>query len=357
MCTHYPELAKREKPRWHEIAHIVKEEMSHPVPLAEIWRGPFLESVHTGHAVVCNSEGDVVHSWGDPASTVLPRSSAKMLQALPLIESGAADRFGLTDEQLALACASHNGADIHTDRVRAWLSTLDLTDDALRCGAQPPQDRPARHHLIQTNEKPCQVHNNCSGKHAGFLTLSKHLGAGPDYHDLNHPVQSACLHAFEEVTGEDSPGHGIDGCSAPNHATSLYAMAKAMAYFAAANPDGNTRDKAASRLRTAMMSYPELVAGEGRACTILMRAMQNKVAVKTGAEGFFIAILPEQKLGVALKITDGATRASEIAIAAILARLGALNPAHPDAQRYLNAPITNWRGIRTGFMRPAAGFT
>lgn len=326
--------------------------MTQPVPMVEIWRGPILESLHTGHAVVCDAQGEIVHAWGDPNAVVLPRSSAKMLQALPLIESGAADAYGLSDEHLALSCASHNGALIHTDRVQAWLKDLHLSNSDLRCGPQPPQDRSAKHDLIRAHASPCQYHNNCSGKHTGFLTLTQHLKAGPDYHAIDHPIQRACLDAFNEVTQETSQGYGIDGCSAPNHSVSMHGMARAMAFFAAANPEGTTRERAAVRLHRAMAKYPELVAGEGRACTYLMRAMDHKVAVKTGAEGFFIAILPEQKLGLALKITDGATRAAECAIAVILVKLGALNPNHPDALRYTKAPILNFNKLTTGHMRP-----
>lgn len=324
--------------------------MTQAAPFAEVWRGPFLESVHSGHAVICDSNGQIIEAWGDPDLTVLPRSSSKMIQALPLITSGAADRYGLTTEQLALACASHQGAAIHTDRVGHWLGVLGLTEDAFRCGPQEPDDRAAMEALIRAHETPCQIHNNCSGKHAGFLTYTRHLGAGPDYVDPDHPLQRACLEAFESVTGETSPGYGIDGCSAPNFACSLHGMARAMAHFAAA-PSGS----AETRLHEAMRLHPELVAGETRACTELMRAMQGKVALKTGAEGFFIAILPDQKIGIALKAACGTTRAAECAIAALLVRLGVLEANHPATLKRLNAPIHNRRGIQTGMLKPAAG--
>ena len=279
--------------------------MVNPAPFAEIWRGPFLESVHSGHAVVCDDSGQIVHAWGNPEAVVLPRSSSKMIQALPLINSGAADKAGLGTEQLALACASHQGAAIHTDRVNVWLGTLGLSDDDFRCGPQEPSDRDAREGLIRADERPCQIHNNCSGKHSGFLTLNQHLGGDANYVDPSHPVQRACLEAFEVVTKETSPGYGIDGCSAPNYACTLHGMARAMAHFAAA-PDGS----AEARLHQAMRLHPDLVAGEGRACTELMRAMDGKVALKTGAEGYFIAILPELKRGIALKAACGTTRAA-----------------------------------------------
>ncbi|MEQ9692662.1 asparaginase [Shimia sp. SDUM112013] len=324
--------------------------------MVEIWRGPFLESMHHGHAVVCDAAGQIVEAWGDPDAVVLPRSSSKMLQALPLLESGAAADAGLTDEQLALACASHNGAEIHSSRVRAWLRDLGKSDDDFCCGPQEPRDIAARNELIKEDKPVCRYHNNCSGKHSGFLTLTKYLKAGPDYVDLDHPVQKAVKAVFEEVTQEETPGYGIDGCSAPNFATTMHGMARAMAFFASANPDGNLRESAAAKLTRAMTTYPELVAGEGRACTDLMRAMDSKVAVKTGAEAYFIAIIPEKKLGVSLKIVDGGTRGAECAIAAILVKLGVLGATHPLAQKYINGPIQNWDGLVTGRMKPAEGF-
>ncbi|MDK3071642.1 asparaginase [Sedimentitalea sp. JM2-8] len=322
--------------------------------MTEVRRGSLLESLHLGHAVVCDDTGQIVRSWGDPETVIYPRSSCKMVQALPLVTSGAAGKYGLTSEHLALACASHNGAAIHTDRVGAWLDQLGKTDGDFRCGPQMPADEEACHGLIRAYETPCQVHNNCSGKHAGFLTLSAHMGAGPEYVDIDHPVQQAALNAFEETTGLSSPGYGIDGCSAPNFATTLHGLARAMAFFASARDRSDRQSRAAARLVEAMVRHPELVAGEGRACTELMRAMNGRVAIKTGAEGVFAAIVPEMKLGVALKIRDGATRASECSIAAILVRLGVLDADHPATRKYMNAPILNRRGIETGIIKPTS---
>lgn len=329
--------------------------MTHPVPFAEVWRADLLESVHNGHAVICNAAGEIVESWGDPKAVIYPRSSAKMLQALPLLTSGAAAQAGLTSEQLALACASHNGALTHTDRVSAWLSDLGLSDQDLRCGPQLPDDLPARNALIKSDSSPCQWHNNCSGKHAGFLTLSQHLGAGSEYIDPDHPVQLACKEAFETATQEDSPGFGIDGCSAPNFSTTVHGLARAMAGFASAGERGDTLSRASVTLTDAMMAHPELVAGEGRACTRLMRALGGTGAVKTGAEGVFVAILPRAQLGIALKVADGATRASECAITALLVRIGALAADDPVVQQLMTPPLLNRRDVNCGQIRPAAG--
>ena len=316
--------------------------------MVEIWRGPFLESVHEGHAVICDANGEIVEAWGDPERTVLSRSSSKMIQALPLVQSGAADAAGLRPEQLALACASHAGMRLHVEAVRDWLGALGLTEADLMCGSHYPYDRDSEVALIEEHEAPCPLHNNCSGKHTGFLTLTRHLKAGPDYIDPAHPVQQAVQEQYERTTGETPPGFGIDGCSAPNFASSLHGMARAMAHFAA-----SPEDSAEGRIRDAMRAHPEYVAGEGRACTDLMRAAQGRAVIKTGAEGFFNAILPDLKLGIALKIADGATRASECAMAAILVKLGVLDAAHPAVGRVMNAEVRNRRDILTGYIRPA----
>lgn len=334
------------------IDHEIDSPARNDAVLVEVTRGDRVESVHRGLAVICDADGEVTWSLGDPQAIIYPRSSCKMIQALPLIESGAAEAAGLGPRELALACASHQGAAIHSGPISEWLTRQGFADEDYRCGAETPRDTPTREALIRAHGAPRQIHNNCSGKHAGFLTLNRHLRGGPDYELPDHPVQQAVRAAFEEVTGEPSPFYGIDGCSAPNFATSMTGLARAMARFAAARPDGDARERAMVRLREAMVAHPELVAGEGRACTELMRAMDG-VAIKTGAEGVFVAILPAQRLGVAVKITDGTTRASECAVAALLVRLGVLDPAHPATVRRMRPVLRNWRGTEVGAIRPA----
>ena len=329
--------------------------MKNAQPMVEMWRGGRLESQHAGHAVIWG-EGGEVESWGNPGAIIFPRSSCKMIQALPLVESGAADAAGLTDRHLALSCASHQGAALHVGMTGRWLSDLGLAEADLRCGAHEPYDRDERNRLIRAGESPCQLHNNCSGKHCGFLTMTRHMKAGPEYVEVDHPLQRAIRAVTEEVTGETVAGHGIDGCSAPNFAHSLAGLARAMQAFAAARDTGDARQRAMARLRDAMALHPELVAGEGRACTELMRAMGGTVAIKTGAEAVFVAMIPALKIGIALKIADGATRASEAAVVALLVRLDVLDAAHPLAQKRLPATQRNWRGLETGELRLAEGF-
>ena len=325
-------------------------------PMVELWRGGLLESVHNGHAVICDAKGQIVESWGNPAEIIFPRSSCKMLQALPLMESGAFDAAGLTEAHAAFACASHYGSALHTTMARTWLTGLGMGESDLRCGTHEPTDKVERNRLIKADESPCQYHNNCSGKHSGMLTMNRHLKADADYTEVDHPLQIAIKQAFEEVTAEVSPGWGIDGCSAPNFATSLHGLARAMGAFAGATGTGDKRDRAMHRLTRAMAAFPELVAGDTSCDTELMRAMDGRVTLKGGAEAVHIAILPELKLGIALKIVDGGYRASDAVIAALLVRLGVLNPDHKYTRKRLNTVVKNWRGKETGTVKLAATF-
>ena len=325
------------------------------VPVAELWRGGLLESTHLGHAVICDA-GGVVEAWGNPQAVIFPRSSCKMVQALPLLETGAAAARGLTPAHLALSCASHQGAALHVEMAGRWIADLGLGESDLRCGAHEPLDHAERDRLICSHEKPCQLHNNCSGKHSGFLTVTRHLKAGPEYVEMDHPLQKAIRAATEDVAEETVAGWGVDGCSAPNFAVTLHGLARSMAKFATAREGHGAREDAMYRLTRAMAAHPELVAGEGRACTELMRAMGGKVAIKTGAEAVFVAIVPEKGLGIALKVLDGNSRASEAAIAHLLVRAGVLAADHPATVKRLAPVQRNWRGIETGQLRLAAGF-
>ena len=264
--------------------------------------------------------------------------------------------MGLTPAHMAFAWARHQGQALNVGMDEKWLADLGLGESDLRCGAHEPYDKTERDRLIRGYESPCQLHNNCSGKHSGFLTVTRHLKAGPEYVELDHPLQVAIKAATEEVTGETAAGYGIDGCSAPNFAMSMAGLARGMAAFAAAREDGSVRERAMHRLSHAMAAHPDLVAGDGRACTELMRAMGGRVAIKTGAEAVFVAIVPEKKLGIAVKIEDGNARASEAVIVSLLARIGVLDAAHPAAQKRLPAPQINCRGKRTGEMRLTDGF-
>ncbi len=314
-------------------------------------RGPITENRHAGILAIADSSGAIREGWGDVDRAILPRSAIKMIQALPLMESGAADAAGLTTEHLALACASHEGAPMHTDRVSAWLAAMDLNEDALRCGPQPPRDRTLR----AAGAPASRVLNNCSGKHAGFLTYAKHVGAALDgYLDPDGRVQGDVAAAFAETTGDETPlAYGIDGCSAPNFVSSAAGVARAMAQFAA--PANDARGAAMTRLRDAMRAHPLLMSGDGRACAALINATDGRAVVKTGADGVFTGIVPEHGLGFCLKIEDGNRAASEALCAAALVRVGVLDAGHPVARALMQTQIRNFNGEVVGERRVVLG--
>ena len=319
--------------------------MMNPI-MVETTRGPMIENRHRAAAAICTAQGEIVEAWGDVDSAILPRSSIKMIQALPLIESGAAEAAKLNAKHLALACASHQGAAVHTEAVAAWLAALGMGPDDLLCGPQPPSDAAVK----AVDRTPTRLLNNCSGKHTGFLTLARHLGADlAGYLDPKAPVQQAVEAAFAEVTETELPlVFGIDGCSAPNFAAPLVSIARAVAKFATPDTLGGLRGAAAARLVAAMQAHPLLFSGEGRACLRLTEATGCKAVVKTGADGVFTGIFPEKGLGFCLKIDDGNVPACETLCAALLVQIGALDAQHPAARHYLETEISNWNGQVVG---------
>lgn len=306
--------------------------------LIRITRGPLDESVHRGSAVAVGADGHVVASWGDRAGPVYPRSANKALQALPIVESGAADAFGLTDAELALACASYRGEPMHTERVGAWLARIGLTPGVLECGAHAPYDLATWEAMLARGEAPTALHNNCSGKHAGFLTTARHKGeptAG--YVGYHHPVQQRVLGVIEQMTGQDlsRAPWGVDGCSIPTVALPLEALAYGMARLGDTADLPAHRAGAASRITAAWAKHPELVGGTESFDTRFMRAVGGRILVKSGAEGVCCAVVPEAGIGVAVKIDDGAGRAAGPAMAEVLRRIGII----PDTEWEALAPI------------------
>ena len=327
--------------------------MANPV-LVEVTRGAMVESVHRGSIAILDADGALRLALGDVDSPVYSRSSLKPMQAIPLVESGAADAFGLGDEEIALACASHSGEPMHTARVAAWLERLGLGESDLACGAHASRYEPVAEAMIRRGEKPTRIFNNCSGKHTGFLTVARHWDiATRGYEQVAHPVQQAVAAALRELTDAKELTYGIDGCAAPNFATTLTQFARAAARMAAPDKLAAGRAAASRRLIAAMIAYPELVSGTGRACAALMRAATGRAAVKAGAEGFYAGWIPSPGLGIAIKIDDGAGRASETAIAAVLDALGLLDDSEP-ARKVLRAPVLNTRGTAVGERRPSA---
>lgn len=325
--------------------------MGNPI-LVEVLRGKVTESRHAGAVAVVDAGGRSVFSLGDVERPVFPRSAIKALQALPLIESGAADRFGLGAEELALACASHSGEPGHVATVGRMLSRAGLDAGALKCGAHWPLNQAAAQALARGGGKAEAIHNNCSGKHAGFLCTTCALGADVTrYVEPEHPVQREVKATLESLTGASlSPDVcAVDGCSVPTWAMPLSALALAFARFGSGAHLASDRAKAAARLREACAAHPWYVAGTGRFCTELMQRLGARVFVKTGAEGVYCAALPEQGLGIAVKCDDGAGRAAEVMLAATLARW----ISSDEVERFARPALRNWNGITVGALRPA----
>jgi L-asparaginase II len=324
--------------------------MSNPI-LVEVTRDPLVESVHRGAFAVSDAKGRLRLQAGDIERPIFPRSSLKPVQAIPLIESGAADAFGVSDEELALACASHSGEPMHTTRVAQWQERIGCSVADLACGPHRPVHEKTATEMIARGERWTSLHNNCSGKHTGFMTLARHLKAPVEgYQLIDHPAQRLVETTLKEMAGVGgNMPYGVDGCTVPNFALPLKALARAMAQFADPSGLAPTRREAANRIVHAMTAHPELVAGTGRACTTLMRETRG-IVVKTGAEGVYIAIVPELGLGAALKIDDGAGRASETAMAALLIVLGAVRE-EGAAAALARAPMPNTRGIPVGQRR------
>jgi L-asparaginase II len=331
--------------------------MDNPV-LVEVTRAGIVESQHRGALVIADARGSVVLELGDGARPIFPRSAVKAFQALPFVESGAADRYGVAEEALALACASHNGEPEHVGVVRETLGRTGLDETCLECGAQLPTRESDRARLARQGARGGSVHNNCSGKHTGFLCLAAHMGVDPaGYVRPDHPAMRVVTAALDDMVGGvlDDRLCGTDGCSIPSYAMPLRALATGFARLGTGEGLPPDRARAAARLRAAVAAHPFMVAGTRRFDTALMTAFGARAFTKTGAEGVFTGALPDLGLGFALKIDDGTTRASEVATAAIVEHFLDLDGAGRAALAPLARPrLKNWNGIHVGDVLPAA---
>ena len=338
--------------------------MDNPI-LVEALRGNARESMHRGAIAVLDADGAVVASLGDIDRPVFPRSAVKVLQALPLVESGAADQLGLDDAELALACASHGGEPAHTAAVERMLGKAGLDPAALECGTQwPSYDRAARA-LAAAGREASGVTNNCSGKHAGFLCLACRLHDGASlrrfatgYVRPDHPVMRTVTAALQAATDCDlaRAPRGTDGCSIPTFAFPLRNLALAFARVGTGTGLAPGHAAAAQRLRRAVAAHPFMVAGSGRFDTRVMDRLGERVFCKVGAEGVYCAALPERGLGVAIKIDDGNNaRAAEVAMATAIEAFVCLDDADAGFMRGLSdATLRNWNGIEVGSLRATA---
>jgi L-asparaginase II len=329
--------------------------MNNPV-LVDVTRGDQVESRHRGALAVVDAHGSTVFSLGDIERPVFPRSAVKALQALPLVASGAAERYGLADAEIALACASHSGEPAHAETAASVLRKLGRDVGCLECGSHWPIDQKAARKLAAGGGEPSALHNNCSGKHSGFVCLACAMDVDPaGYVRPDHKVQETVRRALQEMTGarHSSENFGIDGCSIPSYPIPLRALAHGFAKFGSGVKMPADYARAAERIRAAVAANPFMVAGTGRFDTRMMTELGMRVFMKTGAEGVYCAAFPELGYGVALKCDDGAGRASEIIMASIIRRFLPLDAGEATLLDEVTAPPQkNWNGIAVGHLRP-----
>jgi L-asparaginase II len=323
----------------------------------EATRGTLVESRHAVSAAIVRADGTVLDAWGDVETPVYPRSALKPLQALPLLASGAAERLRLDPARIALACASHNGEAIHVDGVRAWLADLGLPPTALECGTHPAIDDDTAQQMRALQQAPGPEHNNCSGKHCGMLSLALHRDiATAGYIRHGHPVQHELRELLSPVLQLDlaKAPWGVDGCGIPTYGVPLKQLAHAIAQLAAPENLPAATRAAGRQVADAMSAAPYLVAGRNRFDTALMQHRPGTLLIKGGAEGVCVAGLRDRGVGIALKIGDGARRAVDVAMAALLRKAGALDDDDLAALATYAAPVLrNVAGDPVGALRAA----
>lgn len=325
--------------------------------LVEQTRGGYVENRHRGAFVVCDANGDVIAAAGDIERPVFPRSAIKSIQALAMFTSGAVEQFGITNEELALACASHHGEDIHVAGVTEFLHHVGMEPGDLECGAHAPTNAAAREALRAKGESPTPLHNNCSGKHSGMLSVARALGAASaGYVEREHAVQRQVRRMIEVVVGDELSIDrcGIDGCSIPTWAAPLHAFARGFARMASGTGLPAELGLAAKRIFDAATAHPQLVAGTGHFDTLVMQAFGGRVMQKGGAEGVQCGAIRDRGWGYALKIDDGNMAASVTATAELLAALAAPDQGQRDVlARFSRQSIRNVRNLEVGEMRGA----
>ena len=324
--------------------------------VVNVTRGGRTESAHRGRVLVADTGGTIHYRVGDIDAPVFPRSAIKPLQATLLVESGAASHYSLGQDALALASASHGGEPRHTETVERWLHAMGMTEADLECGSHWPMYEPAARELAVQGRVPTQVHNNCSGKHAGLLAVARHLDADTSgYIAYGHPVQARLremLGAFCDLDMERLDW-SLDGCAIPTYDMPMRSIALGMALFADPKDLGEATAEAARQVAEAMSAEPFMVAGTGRYCSRMMEAAGPRLLVKTGAEGVYCAALPEHGLGIVLKCDDGATRAAEVMMTSVLRRLGVIDKAVAEAVSDLvHVELRNWSGRLVGEVHP-----
>lgn len=325
--------------------------MTNPV-LVEVTRGGRVESRHRGTAIVVDAAGNKLLALGDTDALIFPRSAVKAMQAMVLVESGAADGLGFGNKEIALACSSHSGEPAHVALAAAMLSRVGKSEKTLECGCQWPSRIEVSVALARTGESPTQLNNNCSGKHSGFICTACHLGIDPaGYIRYGHEIQDMVRGVMTHLTGTHFgvDNCATDGCSIPTYAVPLASLARGFAKMVTGSGLEAARASAAQKIVDACMAEPYFVAGEGRACTRLMQTAPGRIFAKVGAEGVFCAALPQQGLAMAIKCDDGSSRATDAMIAGLLARFIDEDGVLQDALwQQANRPLKNWNGLEIG---------
>ncbi len=325
--------------------------------LVDVYRGDHVESTHQVEAVVMDVQGKVVESYGDPSRLVFPRSSIKMPQALVLLESGAAEKFALSQKCISLACASHNGEKIHTEEVQSWLQKIGLSVSNFECGSHFPYDEDTKFEMIRNRVAATAIHNNCSGKHSGLLTTSVHLKENPKgYAKYDHPAQVRLRQTLGELAAinYDQAPWGVDGCGIPTYAIPLEKFALTWAAFldeSSASKFSAIRKESLRKILQAVQAEPEMISGTKGLCSRVVQVSQGRAFAKTGAEGVYAGLVPGQGLAMALKVVDGGTRAAELAAVHLLQKHKGLTPEEAQSVKPLTtATIKNWAGEVVGHM-------
>ncbi|MDD9270164.1 asparaginase [Paenibacillus sp. GCM10023248] len=324
--------------------------------IVRVFRGNITESIHRVHLAVVNTGGSLLHAAGDPKLLTFARSTAKPIQALPVIESGAADHYGLGDAEIALCCASHNGEAEHVSAAQGILGKLGFHHEHLQCGAHEPYHAPTAQAMRERGEAPTTLHNNCSGKHSGMLALCAHLGAQPEtYMSIHHPVQQLMLEAVCAMSGVPKADMelGVDGCGVPVFGMEIDRLALAYARLGSPEALPEARANACRRIVAAVRQYPQFLAGSDRFDTRLIEVTNGRIIGKMGAEGIFALTVPAMNLGFVLKIEDGNQRALYPAVVEALKQLDLLSAAETALLASFHTPtVHNWQGTEVGIIRP-----
>jgi L-asparaginase II len=343
--------------------NVTYETIPHAASLVDVRRGPLTESRHRGHVAIVDGDRNLIASLGEAQSITYVRSASKPHQALPVLTSGAADRFKFTDEEIAIMCGSHSGEQGHVQTVEAILKKIGRDSSVLQCGAHNPYSRKATDELRKKGSAPTALHNNCSGKHAGMIALAIHMGCSDlNYYEPEHPVQQMIMDVVAEFCDIERENlvTGIDGCGVPTFALSIQQMALMYARLVAPYSFDTNYREACARIVTAMINYPEMVEGYEELDTELMRAAKGRLISKVGAEGVYTAgVLPSDNwprgLGLAFKIEDGdpKERARPLIAVEALKQLGVLGATQIGAlQKFSHTSVLNRRNEIVGELSP-----